>query len=114
MRSDRERLIDALEDIELIEKYTASGRAAFDSEELVQNWVLRHLQIIGEACRTTSPGLQQRYPDVPWSSIIGMRNILVHNYFELDIEIVWAVVDQDLASLKQQLQEILREMDNPR
>src|SRR4051794_35116375 len=104
MRDDKERVLDALEAIERIEKYTAEGFNAFETDELVQTWVVHHLQIIGEACRAVSPSLQQRYPGVPWSSVIGMRNIIVHNYFQVDVEIVWTVVAQDLASLKRELQ----------
>lgn len=83
MRDDRERLLDLREAIERIEKYTAAGRSALERDELIQTWVIYHLQIIGEAARALSPELRDRYPYIPWSKIIGMRNILAHRYHDL-------------------------------
>lgn len=84
MRDPRERLLDIREAIQRIEKYASQGRAAFDENELIQNWILRHLQIIGEAVRSLPDDFKKRYPDVPWAKILGMSNILVHNYFGID------------------------------
>lgn len=101
MREDRERLLDILEAIERIEKYASSGREAFIQDELIQIWILHHLQILGEAARALDPSVRERFPQIPWSQIIGMRNILVHHYFEIDTEIVWNVVENDLPSLRE-------------
>ena len=60
MRSDRERLEDVLEAIERIDKYAALGKARFQTDELVQNWIRRHIQIVGEACRAVTPEFQKR------------------------------------------------------
>ena len=100
MRDDHQRLLDIREGIERIEKYTAGGRAEFDRSELVQTWVLHHLQIIGEAARALSSDCKFRQPNIPWEKINGMRNILVHHYFGIDAEIVWAVVEKELPQLK--------------
>ncbi len=107
MRRDRERLLDIQEAIQRIERYAEQGRGAFDRSELVQNWFLRHLQIIGEAARALSSDLRDGHPEVPWSKILGMRNILVHDYFAIDKDIVWSVVEQDLPGLKRQIEAIL-------
>lgn len=107
MRDDRERLLDIQEAIERIEKYAVRGRAAFEQDELIQTWVLHHLQIIGEAVRAPSSELTQKHSEGAWSKIVGMRNILVHNYFSLDAAIVWAVIENDLPVLKQQINEML-------
>ena len=80
MRDDRERLLDIQEAIQRIEKYASSGREIFERDELIQTWVVHHLQIIGEAARHVSSSLKLRHAQVPWSQITGMRNILVHNY----------------------------------
>ncbi len=109
MRDDRERLLDLREAIERIEKYTTAGRSALERDELIQTWVLYHLQIIGEAARSLSPELRGRYPDVPWPQIIGMRNILAHRYFGIDIDIVWSAVEHDLPQLKSNVDRMLRE-----
>ena len=73
MRDPRERLRDVLEAIERIERYAARGRDAFEGDELLQSWFVRHLQIIGEAVRTLPADVRDRAPDVPWSKIVGMR-----------------------------------------
>ncbi|MFZ1700612.1 MAG: HepT-like ribonuclease domain-containing protein [Pyrinomonadaceae bacterium] len=80
MRDDRERLYDIIEAIDRIEKYAAKGRADFDEDELIQTWVLHHLQIIGEAVRALSTDTTSLSDDIEWQKIVGMRNILVHNY----------------------------------
>lgn len=109
MRSDRERLLDILEAIERIEKYTESGRASFDEDELVQTWVIHHLQIIGEAARGLSETTITQHPEIPWRNIIGMRHILVHNYFGIDTAIAWRAVKDDLPDLKSNVQKLLED-----
>lgn len=109
MRDIRELLYDILESIQRIEKYTGKGRARFDTDELVQTWVIRYLQIIGEAARKLPVEIKERFPEVPWSEIIGMRHILTHDYFDIDEEIVWAVVENDLPKLKRQIEAILKQ-----
>jgi len=107
MRRDEERLRDVAEAIERIEKYSARGRSAFESDELIQTWILHNLQIIGEACRGVSDELQNRFPDIPWPKIAGMRNILVHQYFGIDKDAVWAVVENEISPLRDQIEKIL-------
>ncbi|MCZ7673554.1 MAG: DUF86 domain-containing protein [Chloroflexi bacterium] len=96
-----------IEAIERIEKYTESGRGTFDDDELVQTWVIHHLQIIGEAARGLSETLIAQYPEIPWRNIIGMRHILVHNYFGIDTAIAWRAVRDDLPDLKSNIQKLL-------
>jgi uncharacterized protein with HEPN domain len=107
VRDIRERVLDILESIERIEKYEHGGRDEFESNELVQVWILHHLQILGEAVNILKPDLQQHHPEIPWASIVGMRNVLVHQYFEIDTDIVWSVVENDLPKLKEWFQTIL-------
>ncbi|MGH8628923.1 MAG: HepT-like ribonuclease domain-containing protein [Gammaproteobacteria bacterium] len=110
MRGDRVRLLDIQEAIERIEKYARQGQEAFEQEELIQTWIVHHLQIIGEAARALSSDLKDQHPEMPWSKMIGMRNILVHDYFGIDVDVVWAVVERDLPDLKLQIETILREV----
>jgi uncharacterized protein with HEPN domain len=108
MRDYNERLLDILEAIENIEKYASRGHEAFEHDELIQTWILHHLQIIGEAASALPDSFRDKYPEVPWSKIIGMRNILVHNYFGVDIDVVWAVVVNDIPDLKQKIENAIR------
>jgi len=110
MRDDREKLRDIIEAIEHIEKYAAKGPSAFQAEELIQGWFLRHLQIIGEAARSLSASVKNSHPEIPWSKIIGMRHILVHDYFDIDLPIVWNVVERELPELKKLVTAVLNEL----
>jgi len=109
VRDDRERLLDILDAIKGIEKYARRGEAAFRHDELVQNWMVRHLEVIGEAARALSEGLRARYVAIPWSDIIDMRNVLVHQYFGIDLDLVWQVVSTDVPDLKRRVTAILDE-----
>ena len=81
MRDDRVRLGDILEAIERIEKYAGQRRDALYSDELVQTWVVHHLMIIGEACRTLSAEFRAAHSEDVWVLAAGLRNVLVHEYF---------------------------------
>lgn len=112
MRDDRGRLADILEAIERIAKYASQGRETFLTDELVQNWVINHIQIIGEAARALSAGFKEKHPELPWSEIVGMRNILVHDYFGINLDEVWNVVERDLPEFKHKIEAIMRETTN--
>ena len=109
MRDDRVRLMDMLEAIERIEKYAQSGQTEFLRNELIQNWIIHHLQILGEAAFKVSKDFQQMYPSLLWPNMTGMRHILVHNYFEINTSIVWSVVENELPVLKPKIQAILNQ-----
>jgi uncharacterized protein with HEPN domain len=108
MRDPTERLRDILEAINQIEKYSIQGRESFEENELIQSWFIRHLQIIGESARSLPQDFCDSISEIPWSKIIGMRNILVHDYFRIDTELVWDVIEKDLPTLKIKIQSILR------
>jgi uncharacterized protein with HEPN domain len=111
MRSDRERLLDILEAIENIERYVSRGKQAFENDEMFQVWMVRHLQVIGEAASRISSDTQKRFPQVPWGQMIGMRHVLVHGYFEIDLDIVWSVIDKDISSLRESIQFVLQNLE---
>jgi uncharacterized protein with HEPN domain len=97
-----------LEAIERIRRHSDQGREAFDRDELVQIWIVHHLQILGEAAARLSPASRAR-AQVPWNSIVGVRNILVHAYFQIDREAVWRVVERDLGPLEAEIRRLLAE-----
>lgn len=114
MRDPKERLRDILDAIANVERYAARGRRAFETDELIQNWFVRHLQIIGEAAYALPRELRDREPDIPWTKIMGMRHILVHDYFAVDTDVVWDAVERDLPDLKVKIEAILRKLEkNP-
>ena len=91
------------EAIAKIEKYTKDGRKHFMEDTMIQDSVIRNLEIIGEATKNLPADLRKSSPKVPWRSITGMRNVLIHEYFGVDLDIVWKVVVQRLPVLKRHL-----------
>ena len=109
MRDDESRLLDILEAIENVQKYTSKGHEAFSQDELVRVWIAHHIQTIGEAAANLSLDFRESHSHVPWRRMIGMRNILVHQYFGIDWHEVWDTAVTDLPSLKIQIRGILDE-----
>ena len=107
MRSDWERIRDIQEAIAKIEKYSIQGKKEFFDNELIQSWVLLQLQIIGEAARSMSTQTKEKHSDIDWQDIIDFRNLLVHEYFRVDLKIIWQLVEQEIPQLKQQIYSIL-------
>lgn len=107
MKRDGERLADIIEAINKIEKYSADGRESFDSNELIQTWMIHYLQIIGEAAGKLTPSFRETHPSIPWKEIIAMRNIIVHDYSVVDMDEVWGAVVKDLPELKKKISETL-------
>ena len=107
MRTDCLRLLDAIEQIDLISRFSERGREAFFNDLLVQSAILHRLALFGEACRGMSADLRKAHPEVPWAQIIAFRNIIVHEYFGIDLELAWAIVEEHIDSLGVQLKIIL-------
>jgi uncharacterized protein with HEPN domain len=111
MRDAAERLRDMLEAIAAINRYGNRDKKTFEGDELLQGWFLRHLQIIGEAARALPQHVRALAPDVPWQKIIGMRNVLVHGYFEIDTDIVWDAATRDIPALRPSIERLLRTLE---
>jgi uncharacterized protein with HEPN domain len=112
LRDDKERLRDISEAIEKIEMYVSIGYRAFTEDERTQVWIIHHLQVIGEASNHLSDELTEQNKDVPWADIVGLRNILVHQYFGIDLTQVWETAVLDMPVLKTKVREILQEIDD--
>ena len=106
MRCDADRLSDMLEAASKIEERITGEFEAFVKDEMLQVWVIHHLQILGEAARHVSPALVERNPEVPWPQIIALRNIVVHKYFGLNLQQVWMMAQRELPPLKEQIRRI--------
>jgi len=111
MRDDIERLQDIQEAIAKIEKYAVRGRQVFDEDELIQIWMIHNLQIVGEASASMSEEFVNQHPEIPWLDIADFRNVLVHEYFRVDVDIVWFIVKQEIPKLKNQIEMILQQLE---
>jgi uncharacterized protein with HEPN domain len=103
VRSDSERLADILDAAEKIRRKVAEGREAFDEDEYAQLAIVHLIQIIGEAANRLSPELITQHPEIPWRQIVATRNRVVHNYFAIDLEILWTAASSDIPELAEQI-----------
>jgi uncharacterized protein with HEPN domain len=78
--------------------------------DYIQDAVIRRLEIIGEAVKNLPPDFKERYTNIPWQQIAGMRDVLIHEYFGVDLNLTWQTVREDIPSLKSKLEEILRQI----
>ena len=96
-----------LESIDLIEKYSKNKtQAQFQNDSAKQDAIIRRFEIIGEAVKNLPESLKTKHPDIPWRRIAGMRDVLIHEYFDVDLLLTWKVVKHDLPSIKKKLTEI--------
>ena len=104
-------LQDILESIQLIEEYTqALAEEEFYKNLLTQDAVVRRLEIMGEAAKHIDEDFRNKYPDVPWVEIAGMRDVLIHEYFGVKLERVWSIVKKDLPDLKEKMLLIMEQI----
>jgi uncharacterized protein with HEPN domain len=94
--------------IDAIERYAAAGAEAYHANELIQDGIIRRLEIIGEAAKNLSAELTAREPSVPWKEAARTRDLLIHGYFRVNLDIVWSVVKDELPTLKQHVLRILK------
>jgi len=93
-----------LDAIHRVEEYTQNIEYKdFIENHLIQDGVIRQIEIIGEAVKRLSNEIREKYTDVPWKDIVGMRNKLIHNYFGVDVDAVWETVKKDIPVLKKKL-----------
>ena len=105
-------LQDIWESTLAIEEYTQNlAEDEFYSNRQVQDAIIRRLEIIGEAVKNIDDDFRNKYPQIPWKKIAGMRDIITHEYFGVKLERVWDVVRKDLPNIKQQMLFIMEKED---
>jgi uncharacterized protein with HEPN domain len=112
MKDDRVYLYHILDSIEYIKSDTSGGEDVFMGDRRIRDAVIRNLEIIGEAVKKISDDFKKKYPNIPWRQIAGMRDKLIHEYFGVNLTIVWDTVVEFLPVLERQLREILEELED--
>lgn len=103
---------DILEATEKIKRYTRGlTYETFVKNEMVVDAVIRNLEMIGEASRNIPEDVREEYPDIPWRRMIGLRNIVVHEYFGVDLGIVWKIATSNLPETKAKIAAMLKRVD---
>ncbi len=106
MKNDAVYIADIQRSLERILDYTQEGKGTFLEDEQIQDAVLRNFQVMGEAARRVSEESQQKYSEVPWSDLIGFRNVVIHDYAELDLDRLWDTIEIDVPVLRKQIDNI--------
>ena len=109
MRDPKERLRDILEAIAAIDLYRGRDRSAFQQDGCSKYGSFGVYR--GEAARRLPEEIRNLAPDIPWQKMIGMRNILVHGYFAIDLDVVWDAVQRDLPDLKPKVEAVLNRLE---
>ena len=110
MKDDSLYVQHILDCIAKIQKYTAAGREPFFESTLIQDAVVRNLQVLAESAKRIDGHWRDLYPSVPWRQIAGFRNIAVHEYLGIDLNDIWDIVSLDLPSLRKEIEKLQAEM----
>ncbi|HEX5698372.1 MAG TPA: DUF86 domain-containing protein [Rhodoferax sp.] len=111
---DRVRILHMVEACEALLRFTAGReRSALALDEMLLFAVVRAVEIVGEAASKVTQETRDKYPHIPWRAIVGMRNRLIHAYFEIDMDMVWVAATQEIPMLLSQLQQIATSSTDP-
>ena len=103
-------LLDILAAIARIEQYQQKGKSVYFRDGLLQDGIIRQISIVGEAVTKLPITWKKKYADIPWKLITAMRNILIHDYSDVNLERVWIVTKKDLPILKKTIEKMLQEL----
>jgi uncharacterized protein with HEPN domain len=101
--TDESRIADVLERVDRILRATVGGREAFRESDLIQDAVIRNLEVIGEAAKNVGPATRRRFPNVPWREMARFRDLAIHHYGRILSDEVWEIVAKDLIEIRRAL-----------
>ena len=104
-------LEDILLAMDKIEQYTKNmNQDEFEQTDIVIDAVIRNLEVIGEAAKSVPIEAREEYPHIPWKRMIGLRNVMIHEYFGIDLSIVWTIVKNNLPETRKHIEEMLAQI----
>ena len=107
-------LEDILESLGLIEQYIGDMKFnSFKMDRKTIDAVVRNFEVIGEASKYIPENIKEKFQDVDWAGMVGLRNRIAHQYFNIDLSIVWNIIQQELPELKKQMEDILTQSEEP-
>ena len=107
------KCLSVLDAIDKIEALVLRGREKYDSDETIRDSIIRKLEIIGEAVKYISIELKKKNPHIQWKRLAGMRDVLIHQYFGVDINVIWDVANKRIPELKSKLRAIAEDIGDP-
>lgn len=111
-RGYKDYIVDVVDAIDKIERFTENMEFNdFESDDKTLLAVVKSLEIIGEAVKKIPENVRKIYPEIPWSKIAGMRDKLVHEYFGINIKVVWRTIKEDIPSIKPTMKEMLEKLE---
>jgi len=104
---------DILDSIKLIEKYMGNiSKENLGKNQKLKDSIVRRLEIIGEAVKNIPNDFREKYPGVPWKKIAGLRDVIIHTYFNIDLDVTWDIIKKDLPDLKEKILKIRIELED--
>lgn len=110
-KDPRVYLAHILECLQRVERFTAGGKGRFFEDAMVQDAVLRNFEVMGEAAKRVEEPYRLAHPEIAWKALARLRDVLIHQYEGVDLARVWAVVEQDLPSLRRAISTLLPPLD---
>jgi uncharacterized protein with HEPN domain len=111
-KDDRLYVVHILECIEKIDPYTAGGQGVFLTTDIIQDAVMRNLQVMAESTQRLSLAIRAQYPGIDWRQISRFRNVVVHDYLRLDYHLIWTIIKSYLEPLERAMSDALANLDS--
>ena len=110
-KDQRVYLVQILECIQRIESFVIDGEAEFYRDARTQDAVLHNLAVIGEIAKRVDVAYRSQHPSIPWRSMAGLRDVLIHQYDRVSLNLVWAAVEESIPELKEEILKVLPPLD---
>jgi len=105
-----EDILNAVNNVEIFSK--GLTKECLEKDELYQSAIIRQIEIMGEAVKNIPDSFKNMYPEIPWRNIAGMRDVIIHGYFNVDLNTLWLVIKKDIINLKEKIIKIRKDMES--